>query len=117
MSAETMKMPEPIIDPTTTIVESNRPRPRWNSVSRVARVLSGLAAAISAVLRCSEPSVPGRGPAAARFQRYRRRCQDIYAGTPATMMAKPPMAFQGCVISVLREIYRAATTKTTGVIG
>src|SRR6185503_18839812 len=35
MSAETMKIPEPIIDPTTTIVESYRPRPRWNSVSRV----------------------------------------------------------------------------------
>ena len=33
ISAETMKMPEPIIDPTTTIVESNRPRPRVNSVS------------------------------------------------------------------------------------
>ena len=35
MSADTMKMPEPIIDPTTTIVESNRPRPRVNSVSSV----------------------------------------------------------------------------------
>ena len=34
MSAETMKMPEPIMDPTTTIVESNRPSPRVNSVSR-----------------------------------------------------------------------------------
>ena len=33
MSAETMKMPEPIIEPTTTIVESNSPRPRLNSVS------------------------------------------------------------------------------------
>src|SRR5580658_11071423 len=28
MSAETMKIPEPIITPTTTITESNRPRPR-----------------------------------------------------------------------------------------
>jgi hypothetical protein len=28
-----MKMPEPIIEPTTTIVESNNPRPRLNSVS------------------------------------------------------------------------------------
>ena len=28
MSAETMKIPEPIIDPTTTIVESNRPSSR-----------------------------------------------------------------------------------------
>src|SRR5262249_49257096 len=28
MSAETMKMPEPIITPTTTMVESNRLRPR-----------------------------------------------------------------------------------------
>src|ERR1700676_257914 len=28
MSAETMKMPEPIIDPTTIVVESNKPSPR-----------------------------------------------------------------------------------------
>ena len=35
MSADTMKMPEPIIEPTTTIVESYRPRPRVNSVSSV----------------------------------------------------------------------------------
>src|SRR5580658_2124811 len=28
MSAETMKIPEPIITPTTTITESKRPRPR-----------------------------------------------------------------------------------------
>ncbi len=28
MSAETMKMPEPIIEPTTIIVESNKPSPR-----------------------------------------------------------------------------------------
>ncbi len=28
MSAETMKMPEPIIEPTTIVVESNKPRPR-----------------------------------------------------------------------------------------
>src|ERR1700733_15087313 len=28
ISAETMKMPEPIIEPTTMVVESNRPRPR-----------------------------------------------------------------------------------------
>src|SRR5262249_39371612 len=33
ISAETMKIPEPIIDPTTTIVESYNPRPRLNSVS------------------------------------------------------------------------------------
>src|SRR5271156_4652831 len=30
MSAETMKIPEPIITPTTTITESKRPRPRAN---------------------------------------------------------------------------------------
>src|ERR1700678_622070 len=30
MSADTMKIPEPIITPTTTITESNRPRPRAN---------------------------------------------------------------------------------------
>src|SRR5436853_7923576 len=28
ISAETMKMPDPIIEPTTIIVESKRPRPR-----------------------------------------------------------------------------------------
>ena len=33
MSAETIKMPEPIIDPITIIVESYKPRPRVNSVS------------------------------------------------------------------------------------
>src|SRR5438067_2290508 len=35
MSADTMKMPDPIIAPMTTIVESYRPRPRTNSVSSV----------------------------------------------------------------------------------
>src|SRR5882757_274298 len=30
ISAETMKIPEPIIDPTTIMVESNKPRPRTN---------------------------------------------------------------------------------------
>ncbi len=34
MSADTMKMPDPIIEPTTTIVASYRPSPRVNSVSR-----------------------------------------------------------------------------------
>src|SRR5947209_2523257 len=38
MVAETMKMPEPIIEPTTTMVASNRPRPRLNSVSSPASV-------------------------------------------------------------------------------
>jgi len=28
ISAETMKMPDPIIDPATSMVESNRPSPR-----------------------------------------------------------------------------------------
>jgi hypothetical protein len=28
MSADTMKMPEPIIEPATIIVESSKPRPR-----------------------------------------------------------------------------------------
>src|SRR5690242_7748518 len=31
MSAETMKMPEPIIEPTTIMVESKRPRPLTSS--------------------------------------------------------------------------------------
>jgi hypothetical protein len=33
MSDETMKIPEPIIEPTTIIVESKSPRPRMNSVA------------------------------------------------------------------------------------
>src|SRR4030088_2272110 len=44
MSADTMKMPDPIIDPTTIIVESNRPRPRTkpdDSVCVGAPVTSG----------------------------------------------------------------------------
>ena len=32
ISAETMKMPEPIIEPHTIIVEENRPRPLTSSV-------------------------------------------------------------------------------------
>jgi ESS family glutamate:Na+ symporter len=47
MSAETMKMPDPIIDPITTIVESYNPRPRVNSVSSVvADVVSGRGAVV-----------------------------------------------------------------------
>src|SRR5688500_18678919 len=34
MSADTMKIPDPIIEPTTTIVASKRFSPRVNSVSR-----------------------------------------------------------------------------------
>src|SRR6516164_11787379 len=34
MSADTRKMPEPIIEPATTMVASNSPNRRWNSVSR-----------------------------------------------------------------------------------
>src|SRR5260370_2047207 len=44
MSADTMKIPEPIIDPTTIIVESKRPRPRTNpddSVSAATPVIAG----------------------------------------------------------------------------
>ena len=51
MSAETMKMPEPIMDPTTTIVESNRPRPRVNSVSRPEAPASDVGAGV--VIRVS----------------------------------------------------------------
>src|SRR5215207_1746340 len=43
MSAGTMKMPEPIIDPTTTIVASYRPSPRLNSVSSVVATPPGAA--------------------------------------------------------------------------
>jgi hypothetical protein len=39
MPADTMKMPEPIIDPVTTMVESNSPSSRLKSVSSA----SGLA--------------------------------------------------------------------------
>src|SRR5438067_1553228 len=31
MSADTMKMPEPIIEPATSMVASNRPSLRWNA--------------------------------------------------------------------------------------
>ena len=49
MSAETMKIPEPIIEPTTTIVASNSPRPRLNSVSSI--VASVCLRAASVVIR------------------------------------------------------------------
>ena len=39
--AETMKMPEPIIDPTTIIVASIRPRPRTKRVASVGACLAG----------------------------------------------------------------------------
>jgi hypothetical protein len=44
MSAETIKMPDPIIEPTTMVVESNKPSPRTNpeesaSTGRVAAIL------------------------------------------------------------------------------
>src|ERR1700720_1457347 len=41
MSADTMKMPEPIIEPATIIVESIRPRPRTNPGSAGAALVSG----------------------------------------------------------------------------
>src|SRR5438552_4268040 len=44
MSAETMKMPDPIMEPTTTIVESYKPRPRLNSVSSTVACDAGLPA-------------------------------------------------------------------------
>src|SRR5437870_52313 len=50
-----MKIPEPIIEPTTTIVESNRPSPRWNSVSRATRVD---VLDVSAALEFMDPSRP-----------------------------------------------------------
>ncbi len=55
ISADTMKMPEPIIDPMTTIVASNRPRRRLNSVSRPA---SGGAAGLSVVSEASAMNAP-----------------------------------------------------------
>src|SRR5436853_3887815 len=39
--AETMKMPEPIIDPTTIIVASIRPRPRTKRVASVGACPAG----------------------------------------------------------------------------
>jgi hypothetical protein len=44
MPAETMKMPDPIMDPATIIVESSRPRPRMNPVAFVCA--TGAASAI-----------------------------------------------------------------------
>ena len=49
MSADTMKMPDPIMEPTTTIVESKSPNPRENSVS--SSVADGRAGAL--VMRVS----------------------------------------------------------------
>src|SRR6266571_1332979 len=40
ISAETMKMPEPIIDPATIMVESSRPRPWTNFGSAGAAIIS-----------------------------------------------------------------------------
>ncbi len=37
LSAETMKMPEPIIEPTTSAVASSRPIPRRSSALKVGR--------------------------------------------------------------------------------
>src|SRR6185503_7248085 len=45
ISAETMKMPEPIIDPATIVVESRRPSPRTNPV-----LLSSATTAASAIM-------------------------------------------------------------------
>src|SRR5947208_3253675 len=44
--AETMKMPEPIIEPMTTMVESYRPSPRLNSVSSVVAAVAAVGLAI-----------------------------------------------------------------------
>src|SRR5438876_661238 len=49
ISAETRKMPEPIIEPATIVVESSSPRPRMNPV-----FLSSTAMAASAILSSSE---------------------------------------------------------------
>ena len=46
MSAETMKIPEPIIEPTTTIVASNSPSPRLNSVSSIVASVGVRAASV-----------------------------------------------------------------------
>ncbi len=44
-----MKMPEPIIDPATTIVESYSPKPRLNSVSSPSTDAGGAGALLSGI--------------------------------------------------------------------
>src|SRR4051812_28095636 len=43
MSAETMNIPEPIIEPATIMVESSKPRPRTNRASPGAELVSSVA--------------------------------------------------------------------------
>jgi hypothetical protein len=57
MSAETMKMPEPIIDPATIIVESSSPSPRMNP-SLVCCSISATSVAIGS-LKCARTQIHG----------------------------------------------------------
>src|SRR6185369_7030421 len=71
ISADTMKMPEPIIDPATSMVESNSPRVR---VSSLFTACMGL---LSSIAR------------AARAQFSKPKCQPSFALSNQEMAAQP----------------------------
>jgi len=68
MIDETIKIPEPIIDPATSIVESSKPNPRTNFCS----VATGVVAVVLSIkgLYLVAARVPSRNPAEiySRFQ-------------------------------------------------
>src|SRR5437867_9629668 len=81
MSAETMKMPEPIIDPATIIVESSRPRPRMKPVDSSSTTALGWAidpASKATVLRHEADESVAQLPARAQPVSDRAgRCQEL----------------------------------------
>src|ERR1700691_2347695 len=68
MSADTMKMPEPIIEPTTIIVESKRPRPCTSSPSW--RMEDSIVGAVFAI--CLTRATRGLATGRPRFFRHRQ---------------------------------------------
>src|SRR5438552_16783609 len=66
-TAETIKMPEPIIDPATIIVESSKPSPRMNPVD----LSSALAAALA--IRSSSTYADLRNTASVSADFFRER--------------------------------------------
>jgi hypothetical protein len=61
MSAETMKIPDPIITPTTTITESNKPRPRAKFVGEELAVEVGFVrSGPHSCATCSGSATPSR---------------------------------------------------------
>jgi hypothetical protein len=68
MIDETIKIPEPIIDPATSMVESSKPNPRTNFCSVAARVVAVVLSIKGVYLVAAR--VPSRNPAKidSRFQ-------------------------------------------------